>query len=55
MPAAIAFDFEMVTEKLKRHKSAGMDQTTAELFKAVHSEIHTLINLILSGIRGNWD
>jgi hypothetical protein len=45
-----AFDFDMATEKLKRHKSPGIDQIPAELIKAggrsIRSEIHKLINSI---------
>jgi hypothetical protein len=44
-----AFGFEMSVEKLKRHKSPGIDRITAELIKAGgrtnRSEIITLINL----------
>jgi hypothetical protein len=40
----------MAFEKLKRHKSPGIDQIPAELIKArgrtIHCEIHTLINSI---------
>jgi hypothetical protein len=40
----------MAIEKLKRHKSPGIDQITAELIKAgrrrIRSEIHNLINSI---------
>jgi CO dehydrogenase/acetyl-CoA synthase beta subunit len=40
----------MAIEKLKRHKSPGIDQIPAELIKAggrtICSEIHKLINLI---------
>jgi hypothetical protein len=40
----------MVIEKLKRHKSSGIDQIPAEVIKAggttIHSEIHKLINSI---------
>jgi hypothetical protein len=47
-PSAIAV--EMTNEKLKRHKSPGIDQIPAELIKAggrtFHSEIHKLINSI---------
>jgi hypothetical protein len=43
-------EFEMAIEKLKRHKSPGIDQIPAELIKAVggtiRSEIHKLINSI---------
>jgi hypothetical protein len=45
-----AFEVEMATEKLKRHKSPGTDQIPADLIKAgsrtIHSEIHKLINSI---------
>jgi hypothetical protein len=45
-----AFEIEMATEKLKRHKSPGTDQLPAELIKAgvrkIHSEIHKLTNSI---------
>jgi hypothetical protein len=43
-------EVEMVIEKLKRHKSPGIDQIPAELIKAggrkIRSEIHKLINFI---------
>jgi hypothetical protein len=42
-----AFEFEMVIEKLKRHKSPGIDQIPAELIKVggriIRSKIHELI------------
>jgi hypothetical protein len=45
-----AFDIEMASEKLKRHKSPGVDEILAELIQAgsvtVHSQIHKLINSI---------
>ena len=48
MPEPSAFEVEMATEILKRHKSPGIDSITAELIKAggrtFHSEIHKLIN-----------
>jgi hypothetical protein len=34
VPEPGAFEFEMATEKLKRHKSPGMDQIAAGLIKA---------------------
>jgi kynurenine formamidase len=47
VPEPSAFEFEMATVKLKRHKSPGIDQISAELIKAGHriilSEIHKLI------------
>jgi hypothetical protein len=43
-------EFEMVIEKLKRHKPPGIDQIPAELIKAgsrtIRSVIHKLINSI---------
>ena len=36
----------MAIEKLKRHKSPGVDQIPAEMIKAIRSEIHKLINSI---------
>ena len=48
MPEPSAFEVEMVIEKIKRHKSPGIDQIPAELIKAqgitIPSEIHKLIN-----------
>ena len=45
-----AFEVEMTTEKLKGHKSQGIDQITVELITAggitIHSKIHKLINSI---------
>ena len=50
VPQPSAFEFEMDTEKLKRHKSTGSDQIAAKLIKAggktIHSEIHKLTNSI---------
>ena len=47
---ASAFGVEMVSEKLKRHKSPGIDQIPAQLNKAssikIRSETHKLINSI---------
>jgi hypothetical protein len=43
-------EFEMAIEKLKIHKSPGIDQIPAELIKAggrtIRSEVHKLINSI---------
>jgi hypothetical protein len=45
-----AFEVEIAVEKMKRHKSPGIDQIRTELIKAggrkIRSEIHTLINSI---------
>jgi hypothetical protein len=50
MPESSAFEVEMVTEKLKRHKSPGSDQTSAKLIKSrgrkILCEIHKLINSV---------
>jgi hypothetical protein len=47
VPEPSAFEVEMANEKLKRHKSPGIDQIPAELIKAggriIRSEIHKLI------------
>ena len=46
----MTLEVEMAIEKLKRHKSPGIDQIPAELIKAggrtIRSEIHKLINSI---------
>jgi hypothetical protein len=51
-PEPSAFEVELAVEKLKRHKSPGIDQIPAELVKAggrtIHSEIHKLIIAIWS-------
>ena len=50
MPEPSAFEVELATEKLKRHKSPGTDQIPAELIKVgggtSGSEIHKLVNYI---------
>jgi hypothetical protein len=49
VPEASDSDIEMAIEKLKRHKSPGIDKIPAELIKRgreICSEIHKLINLI---------
>ena len=50
VPGPSAFEVELATEKLKRHKSPGIDQIPAELLKAecraYRSEIHKLINSV---------
>jgi hypothetical protein len=50
VPEPSAFEFEMATEKLKRHKSPDTHQIAAELIKAgsktIHFEIPKLINSI---------
>jgi hypothetical protein len=47
VPDPIAFEVEMAIEKLKRHKSPGIDQIPAELIKAkcrrTSSEFHKLV------------
>jgi hypothetical protein len=46
VPEPSAFKFELATEKLKTHKSPGIDQIPAELMKAggstIRYEIHQL-------------
>jgi len=50
VPEPGASEFELATEKLKRHKSSGTDHSTAELtqegVRIICSEIHELINFI---------
>jgi hypothetical protein len=50
VPELSAFEFEMAIEKLKRHKSPGIDQIPADLFKTgsrrIPFGIHKLINSI---------
>jgi len=50
VPEPSAFEVELATEKLKRHKSPGTDQIPAELIKVgggtSGSEIHKLVNYI---------
>jgi len=47
VPELSAFEVQMAIEKLKRHKSSGIDQIPVELIKAegrtICCEIHTLI------------
>jgi hypothetical protein len=47
VPEPSAFEVDITIEKLKRHRSPGIDQIPAELIKAggrtIRSEIHTLI------------
>ena len=55
MPEPSAVAFELVIEKLKNHRSPGIDQIPAKLIKAggrkVRGEIHNL--LFIFGIRRN--
>jgi len=50
-----AFEFKMATEQLKRRKSTGTDQISAELIRAegrkIPSEIHKLINSIWNKVQ----
>jgi hypothetical protein len=50
VPEPSAYEFDMVVEKLKRHKSPSTDQIPAELTEAgvitIRSEIQKLINSI---------
>jgi hypothetical protein len=50
VPEPSAFEFEMVTEKLKRHKSPGTDQIPAEVFKAGSRKIRSEINKIIDSM-----
>jgi hypothetical protein len=48
VPAPSVFEVEMAIEKLRRHKSPGIDQIPAELIKSrgrkICCKIHTLVN-----------
>jgi mannosyltransferase OCH1-like enzyme len=50
VPESSAFEVEMAIKKVKRHKSPGIDQIQAELFKTgsrtLNSEIHKVIHAI---------
>jgi hypothetical protein len=50
VPEPNTFEFKMATEKLKRHKSPGVDEILPELIKAgertVCTQVHRLINSI---------
>jgi hypothetical protein len=50
VPELNAFEVEMAIEKLKTHKSSGIDQIPAELIKTggrtIRSEVHKHINSI---------
>jgi hypothetical protein len=50
VPEHRAFELEMAIEKLKRHKSPGIDRIPSELFKLGGRKIRSEINkLIISG------
>jgi len=55
VPEPFVFDFEMSIEKLKGHKSPGVDQVPAESIKAGVEEfaMRSINVLILFGIRRN--
>jgi len=42
------FEVEMAIEKLKRHKSPGIDQISGAGIRTIQSEIHKLTNSILN-------
>jgi len=50
VPEPSAFEFELAIEKIKSHKSPGIDRRPAEPFKAgcrtIHSEIHKRITTV---------
>ena len=60
MPEPSAFEVELVTEKLKSHRSPGIDHIPAEMIKAggriSHSEIHKFNNSIWNkeGLPEEW-
>ena len=54
VPELSAFVVEMPIEKLKGHKSPGIDQIAAELIKAGGRTFHFKILKLLFGIRRNF-
>ena len=48
VPNPSAFEVEMAIEKLKRHKSPGIDQISGAGIRTIQSEIHKLTNSILN-------
>jgi hypothetical protein len=50
VPEPTSFEVEIATEKLKRYKSQGINQTLAEMIQVggdtLHSESHRLINSV---------
>ena len=50
VPEPSAFEFEMAIEKLIRHKSPGIDQITAELFKVGCGTIRSEINKLITAL-----
>jgi len=60
VPKPSAFEFELAIEKVKRHKSLGIDEIPAELIKAwgrtILSEIHKRIHSIWNkeGLPEEW-
>ena len=60
VPEPSAFEVELAIEKLKSHRSPGIDHIPAEMYKArgrtIHSHIHELINSIWNkeGLPEEW-
>jgi len=50
VPEPSAFEFELAIEKLKSHKSPGIDQIPAELIKAGDRTIRCVINKLIISI-----
>ena len=46
MPEPRALDFELVIEKLKSHKSPGIDPTTAELINPLNADLNPICHLL---------
>jgi len=53
VPEPSSLEYEMAIEKLKRHKTPGIDQIPAELIKAgcrtICCDIHKLVNSVSKG------
>ena len=51
VPEANTFEFEMAIEKLKRHRSSGIDQIPSELLQAVGRTICSEVNKLIISVR----
>jgi Holliday junction resolvasome RuvABC ATP-dependent DNA helicase subunit len=55
VPELSSFDVEIAIEKLKRHRSSGIDQIPADLIRAGGKHILRSTNLLIRfGIRKHW-
>jgi len=54
VPEPSAFEFEMAIEKLKRHRSPGIDQVPPELIKAGGRTVHSVIHKLMEELPKEW-